>query len=48
MEVTLSEKGNTLGDLNTQSKISAWNLSCQMHAIAYVQNTCHKQMPTAI
>lgn len=48
MEVILSEKGNTLGDLNTQAKISARDLSCQMHAIAYVQNTCHKQMPTAI
>lgn len=36
MKVIQSGKGNTLSDLNTQSKISAQNLSCQMRAIAHV------------
>lgn len=48
MKVIKSKKGNTSCDLNIQSKISAQNLTCQMYAITYVQNTYHKQMPTAI
>lgn len=48
MKVIQFVKGNTLSDLNTQSKIPAQNVSCQMHAIAMCKIPTKNRIPTAI